>query len=234
MKNLFRIIGIFVLVSIISINVNAQDAKVFHGIVSLKLTAEGDLSEAEKAQVEGKIISTYGQGVYKEETSTMMYSQTKIVYKDSIIVIFDQMGQKFAFRMTKEEAESMKKKAEEKIDAATESSEEDKPKVNFIEETKEIAGHKCKKAEIVDGESIIEVFYDPDFVLEDFMQDDNFEGINGLILEYVMPLPGKEDASIHVVATTVKKKKKVKAKVFSIPSDIEVKSFNDLKALMGG
>ena len=232
MKNLIKIISVIALAFIFSFNLNAQDASEFHGTVTYKMSADGSLSEAEKAQVEGVITSIYGQGVYKEESKTMMFTQTKIVYRDSLIMIIDQMGQQYAFRMTKEQAESMKGKKEDKANA--EDSTEVKPKINLIEETKEIAGHKCKKAEIVDGENIIEVFYDPKYVLEDFMQDDNFEGINGLVLEYVLPYPGKEDASIHVVATTVKKKKKVKAKVFKIPSDIKVMSFEELKALMGG
>ncbi len=229
MKNLFQYIGIIVLAVIFTFNVNAQDATEFHGTINYKMSAEGNLSEAEKAQVEGKVNSIYGNGVYKEETTTMMFSQTKIIYKDSLIMIIDQMGQQYAFRMTKEEAESMKAESDAKKDST-----EEKPEINFIEETKDIVGHKCKKAEIVDGENVVEVYYDPKYVLEDFMQDDQFEGINGLIMEYIIPFPGKEDASIHVIATTVKKKKRVKAKEFAIPADVKVMSFEELKALMGG
>ncbi len=230
MKRIIKTLSIIILTITISFSLNAQDASLFQGIITFKLTAEGNLSEAEKAQVEGDITLTYGKGVYKQETKTMMVTQIQIVYEDSLIMIFDQMGQQMAFRMTKEEAEEMKGKQKE----GEGETEEEKAKINLIEVTKDILKHTCKKAEIIDGENITEVFYDSEYIVEEFMQEDQFKEINGLILEYIIPFPGKEDASIHVVATTIKKKKKMKAKYFAIPDGVDVMSFEKFRALMGG
>jgi len=227
MRKTIKNLSIIIMALVLSLSLNAQDAKQFQGIITYKLSAEGNLSEAEKAQVEGDITIAYGNGVYKQLTKTMMATQTQIVYEDSLIMIFEQMGQQYAFRMTKEEAELLKGKKD-----TTEA--EDKAKVNLMDVTKDILKHTCNKAEIIDGENITEVFYDPGYIVEEFMREEQFKEVEGLILEYIIPFPKKEDATIHVIATTLKKKKKMKAKYFAIPDGVDVMSFEQFKALMGG
>ena len=228
MKNLLTGLSLLLLISF-SINLKAQDAKPFTGIVSYKVTALGGMSAAEKAQIEGTVISYYGDNVYKSVSETQMMTQTQIAYPDSVISITESMGQTMAFRMTTEQAEELAEQMKGGIEE-----DELKPVVTKISETKMIAGFKCKKAEIELGDNIMEVYYYDEYTVPEFTEVDEFEGINGILMEYSIPNPRLEGSSIHYIATEVKKKKKMKAKTFQIPAGQKVMSFEELKALMGG
>ncbi len=188
------------------------------------MEALGNLSAGEKAQFEGTVTSTYGDGVYKTNTKNIMMDQTQIIYADSIITIMEVMGQQFAFRMTREQADKMQKSLPDSLKS-------DESNINLVSETKSIIGKTCNKAEIERGDDIIEIYYLKDFILTDFMRDDNMKEIVGLPMEYTMPMG--EDVSIHMIATSIKKKKKVKSEEFAIPEGIKVMSFEEMQAMMG-
>jgi len=224
MKNILTFISTIILILVISTNLLAQDAKVFTGTIVYKMEALGTLSVAEKAQIEGTVTTTYGIGVYKTVTTNIMMNLTQIIYEDSVISIYDMMGQQYAFRMTKEEAESMEK--------SKDSTSISNSKVNIINETKDIVGFTCQKAEIEMGDDILEIYYNKDYKISDFMKEDNMSKIDGLPLEYTIPL--NAEISIHMIATSIKKKKKVKASEFEIPAGVKVMSFEEMQAMMGG
>ncbi|MEA3445380.1 MAG: hypothetical protein U9R19_11725 [Bacteroidota bacterium] len=229
MRNLLRGIT-FVLLVLMTTNIMAQKAKKFTGIITYKLTVDGEMSEADKAQVEGTVTMTYGDGVYKMVMETMMMNQTQVIWADSVITSTEVMGQTMAFRMNKEQAEEMK----EMQKGGDDGEEEEKPKVTILDETKMIAGYKCKKAEIEIGEDIMEVYFYDDLEVDDFMQEEQYPEINGMQLEYTMAIPGMEDSKLHFTASEVKKKRKIKSKEFTIPEGTKVMSFEELKAMMGG
>ncbi len=226
MKNFIKGLTL-VLLLLTTLNMVAQKSSKFSGVITYKLSVVGDMSEADKAQIEGTVVVTYGQGVYKTFTETMMMNQTQIIYADSVISMTEMMGQTMAFRMTKEEADKLNKKGED------EGEEEEKSKVEILDETKMIAGYKCKKAEIEMEDDIMEVYFYDGFEVDEFMQDEQYPEIKGLQLEYTMPIPGMEDSKLHFMATEVKKKKKIKAKEFEIPAGTKVMSFEELKAMRG-
>ena len=174
MKVKLIIIVSFIIVLATYSDIIAQKSPIFRGIINFEMEAHGNLSDAEKSQIEGTVVSTYGDGVYKTETKTSMMSQTQIFYADSIITMTEVMGQQFAFRMTTEEAKTMQPPKND-----------NPPDVNFINETKEIAGYVCHKAEIALNDDIIEIFYSKDFSLSNFMVEDNFKKLDGLISAFL-------------------------------------------------
>lgn len=226
MKNLLKGISLLLLV-LISTNIIAQDPANFMGIITYKMTVEGDFSEAEKAQSEGTLTMTYGDGVYKSRMEGMMGSLTFVVFNDSALMIQEAMGQSIAIRMTKEEFE----KVEEKMKQTSTDSVKPDPVVQLIEETKVVAGLKCKKAEVEIGEEIMEVYYYEGYVLPESMQEDEFKKIKGLPLEYTTPIG--DGGSVIYTATEVKKKKKLKAKEFEVPAGIKTMTVEQLKAMQG-
>lgn len=225
MKNLLKGISLLLLV-LVSANLSAQKPENFLGIITYKMTVEGDLSEAEKAQSEGTMEITYGDGVMKKVIQTMMGTVTTIEYADSALMMQDAMGQTFAFRMTKAEMEKMQAKMKSADTTKAE------PKVELIDETKVIAGMKCKKAEIEVGEMLIELYYYPEFTVQESMQEDEFKEIKGVPMEYLIP-QGEDAGTVHFVATEVKKKKKMKDKDFQLPADVKIMTMEQLKSMMG-
>ena len=226
MKRYQTFIAILILAITFSLKISAQESPAFTGIVVYKMSAIGNLSEGEKAQIEGTITTTYGDGVYKTVTNNIMMNQTQIIFTDSLINITEAMGQKYAFRMTKEQAESLRGNSKD-------STANEDVKVNYPGETKDILGYTCSKAEIAMGDDIMEVYVNKDFSIPDFMREDNLKKVDGLPFEYTFPFPGKEDVSIHMEAVSIKKKKKISDKEFTVPADTKIMSFEELRGLMG-
>ena len=138
--------------------------------------------------------------------------------KGSGIVLMDMMGKKIAMEMTKDELEKMnKKKATEK-----------KPEFKYTDETKEIAGYKCKKAIIVmEGAGELEVYYTEDLPSGANKQ---FEGLKGFPLEYKI---AQGPMKIKVSATSVKTEK-VDKNLFEMPDGYDKMSFEEFQKQMGG
>lgn len=131
------------------------------------------------------------------------------------LTLMNMMGNKIAIKAGKEQMEEVKKEEETEIE--------------LIDETKEIAGYKCKKAIITDIEgNEMTVFYTNEIPTTKSIQQ--MEGIDGFPLEYTI-----EDKmfTATTVATSVVKGKVKKIKM-SIPSDYEEKTIEELKAMMGG
>ena len=138
----------------------------------------------------------------------------------STIVLIDAMGMKVAVNQSKEE-----------IEANIEEAGLEDPEINFIEETKEIAGYTCKKAEVTSGEDMIEVYYTNEINVPKGMNDNNgFKGIEGVLMEYSVVQEGM------VMIMTVKevKKGKVNKGMFLIPDDYEIKTAEELGGMFGG
>ncbi|TNF23639.1 MAG: DUF4412 domain-containing protein [Bacteroidetes bacterium] len=154
-----------------------------------------------------------------EQSLGMGMSQVTIMdtKKESGVLLMDMMGKKMAVEMSKEEAEKMNKgqKAE-------------KPEFKYLDETKEIAGYKCKKAiASVKGAGEMVVYYTEE--LPSGMSK-HYEGLKGFPLEYTI------DAGQFKLKMTAKsvKKETLGADLFAIPSDFEKMTFSEFEKAMGG
>jgi len=101
--------------------------------------------------------------------------------------------------------------------------ENDQYKLTFQEtnDTKMIAGYKCKKLiakKVADPSVTFDVYYTPDIATEDCNQLTPYKGIKGMLMDYRMVRVGLE---LHFKATSVKKDT-IEDKEFEIPENFTV------------
>ncbi len=229
MKNLF----LFILVLIIGSPSNflkAQEPAIFIGTVDYKMEVKGgDLSAAERAQAESEISMMIGDGYVKKETKNIMANSTELLMPDSVIIIFDQMGQQFAFGLGADfiqANDSAQQAAWEEI--------KDRISYEFLDESKLVAGVPCKKAVYELDGNYYDVFYTDKYILDEKVGNDiQLRGIKGLALEYSIPLPGQDGASVLVTAKKFKAMKKISPKKFAPPAGVEVQTGEQLRKMMG-
>jgi GLPGLI family protein len=217
MKNLF------VAIMAMAIALPALAQKSFEGTVNYDLSYQ-DLP-AEMAAMEAMLpdemsIQIKGEKTRLEQSMGMGMSSVTItdMKKGSGVLLMDMMGKKMAVEMSKEELEKMdKKKAADK-----------KPEFKYLDETKEIAGYKCKKAIVsVEGAGELEIYYTEDLPAGASKQ---YEGLNGFPLEYTV---AQGPMKIKMTAKTVKQEKLDKS-LFETPSGYDKMSFEEFQKSMGG
>jgi hypothetical protein len=138
------------------------------------------------------------------------------------VALMDMMGQKIALKQTKAELEK-------------ENENQPKGVVTLTEETKEIAGYKCKKALVTSEEDGVKTNYEVWFTDELGGKDANFDNplykdINGVLMEFAMKTP---QASMKFVVTNVEKKS-IPSKDFEIPAEYKLTTKEELKSKFGG
>ncbi len=233
MKRTFKL---FLLVAIIATSttlVNAQKSKKpFSGTIKSTLTYEG--YEATQTTQLPTSSTTIISG--NKQKTTVDYGQYAIVSimdgdEESTLFYIDVMGQKIGFSQNK--AAIAKEKEEDKSP---------KPTITKSDETKEIAGVKCKKITILTkdeetgDESTTVIWYTEELGTNEklnFMSSE--QGINGIVL-------GTETTSGKTVTksfATEIVKEKIKSLEFLVPADAKIfdtkEKFNEeLKAKFGG
>lgn len=198
--------------------------KPFSGTIKFTFTAEG-VEATEASQLPSQTIKISGNkqktivdfGPAAEISITDGDAETKVSYVDF-------PGGKIGYQMTKEEVKADKDKAT-------------KPTITLTEETKDIAGFKCKKAILVtknkengDDMSIV-VWYSEDFVVSDklFFADDN-DGIKGMILGTEVPF---KKGTLKIYATEIKKEK-IKDIDFLLPAEAQIITKAEFEKMKGG
>lgn len=217
----------FVLVAIsLSFSSYAQKAKkvkTFSGVITYDITYEGeDLDAATMGQLPTQIVVSMNGNKVRNEQISAFYSMASIsdLEKGSAIILIDAMGMKIGVNQTKEEID--KNKAEADLQD---------PVITILDETKVIAGYKCKKAEVTMDEEVMEVYFTDEIAIPEGMNDNSgFKGINGMLMQYSINQQGL------IMTMTVKevKKTKVKAGLFLIPDDYEIKTMEELGGMLGG
>ncbi len=224
MKTLVKNIFILSLALVLSSSVSFAQKKVkpFAGTITYDINYQGEIDEASKAQLANQTILSINKNKVRSEQSSPFYTIAQIMdlEKGDMIVLIDAMGMKVAVKQTKEEIE--KKKAESEVKD---------PEINYIDESKTIAGYKCKKAEIkTEDDDIIEVYYTEEIPVPDGINEvQGFEGLKGILMEYTVQ---QEDIEMKISAKEVKKGKP-KAGLFVIPDDYELKTAEELGGLFG-
>ncbi|MEI6347647.1 MAG: hypothetical protein WCP69_06850 [Bacteroidota bacterium] len=224
-------IKLFLLISILTVSSSLSFAqkkgKPFAGTIKYALTYDG-VEASQLAQMPTATTTTISGNKQKVTLDMGQYAVITITDGDdeSFVFYIDMMGQKFAYRLNKEAIAK-----EKENDKAA------KPTVTKSEETKEIAGFKCKKAtsvtknEETGDETSTIVWYTEEIVVGDkfdFMGEN--EGIKGVTL-------GTESTSGKMVrksyATEVKKEK-VKDTDFLIPADAKEMTKEEFMKMLGG
>jgi GLPGLI family protein len=224
-------ISVFLLASALVLGLSMQasaqkGAKAFSGVIQYDITypESGELDPAMSGQLPTAMtIEIFGH-LSKTSMQMGMISQASIVdAKDKkSIALLDVMGQRFAIKQSAEEIDKQM-------------AEMPKTTIKQIDETKEIAGYKCKKAEITseEDENPIIVYYTTD-INGDY---DNwgsgggvFKGINGQLMEYELNQNG---IKMRFTAKSVTEKK-FKEKDFLMPADYQEVTPEELRKMFGG
>lgn len=149
--------------------------------------------------------------------STVVISNSK---DKSATTLMDMMGNKLAVKMTGAEIEKEKSKLNT-----------NKYETRMTEETKVIAGLKCRKAiaSQKDGSEII-IYCTNDIVATNQGFSDQYKGIEGFPMEYQLSQNGM---NMKFMAKSVSKEK-VDASKFAIPSDYKITTKEEISKMFGG
>lgn len=201
-----------------------KKGKAFKGIVTYEISYPNtEIQPAMMAQLPKQIKTKILGNKTRVDMNLGMMQQARISDGESGIAttLLDLMGQKFAIKQTREELEK-------------ERGEQSKPTIEYKNETKEIAGYKCQKVEIITGEGddeVIAIAYVTDKIQSSaFQMDNQFEGLNGLLMEYDM---NQNNLNMHFVATDVKKGG-VSKKDFEVPETYKEVTQDELQQMFGG
>ncbi|MGQ0829378.1 MAG: DUF4412 domain-containing protein [Bacteroidota bacterium] len=199
--------------------INAQ--KNFEGVVVYDMVFDKNsgLPPEAAAMLKGSTITTYiKDDKRRTDTNTPMSTQSIIIDEKAktVVSLMDIMGQKYLIRMNPEDG---------KEQFST-------PEIKYIEETKTVAGYKCKKAEITvkskEGkEDKINIFYTDEIIDSDIRPA--YKGLKGFPMEYVINQNGMK---ITLTAKNVTKEK-VPENKFDIPKDYKETTLEEMqKGLM--
>ncbi|HBG70977.1 MAG: hypothetical protein A2W93_03255 [Bacteroidetes bacterium GWF2_43_63] len=224
-------IALFIVVSLVAGvigNVSAQKKqKPFKGIVTYDIKYEGDIDAATLANLPSTQSSEVLGKYLKVETLVPGATIEMISngYDSTRTVLYDIPGLgKYCVRTTKAQIMA--------------SLEEGKPAdISYIDETKEVSGYTCSKADYVvedeygDKISII-IFYSTVLGGPELNYVGNFPGLKGFPMEYT--IKSDDMTIIYSVSSVQTKKVKLKDTDFLIPTDYEEISEEDFMKKVQG
>lgn len=189
------------------IKVSAQNKTNFEGTVTYSISFEGSgLPPEALAMFKGSETVTYIKSdKFRVDMNMPMQSSTFIMDNKSknIVSLMDIMGKKYLIKMNESDIKKEQETAPEIL-------------IKYTEETKMIAGYKCKKAEITSKESngaAIDVFYSEEIPTNDIKPV--YKGLKGFPLEYSINQGGME---MKLTAKNISKEKVSDSK-FEIPKE---------------
>ena len=191
----------------------AQD---FSGTITYEMVYE-DLSPQIKpmaGMLPKSAVVEVRDGLSKTSTPNPMGGEVTVILNSEtgdVLTLMNVMGQKYA---TKTSSNDVK--------------EEDKPEIEYTEETKEISGYNCKKALVTDKNgNEIEVYYTKDI---DVKVSSAVDGIDG----FPMQVTVVNDMFTMTQTVTKVENGKVKKIKMEVPSDYEVKTLEELQKMQAG
>lgn len=208
MKNKLFALIYFVLVPVV---LNAQT---FEGKITMKIEYE-EVPEEYEAYISmfPKESQMYVKGKKtRTEQNSMAGSNVNIMDSETGkgIILVNSMGQKTAYEMNITDI----KKDETK-----------KPVITYLDETKDIAGYKCKKAELkFEGEDEPTVIWYTEEITDVYNQQYSGYGIKGAVMEYTVAANGM----VMTMTVASISKETVSDDKFVIPEGYELKPYSDM------
>jgi len=216
-------IQLFSLFALAMLAVSFKSTPVFEGSVTYSISFEGNSLPPEAlAMFKGAEAVTYIKGDKRRVDMNMPMQSTSAIIdgkSNTVITLMDIMGMKYLIRMNEAEIKKEQEKAPE-------------TKIKYTNETKIVAGYKCKKAEVTvvskDGrEETLNVFYTEDIPASDVKSA--YKGLKGFPLEYAISQGGMK---LQFTATNVNSEKVSDSK-FDIPKEGYTEtSFEDFQKAM--
>ena len=219
---MLRINILLIVFTVVSITlVRGQKAKPFEGVIIYEIKIEGDDLDPMAKSMFSNMEQTMCLKKEKSRSESDFGFSKSITISDSktgsVVTLSEIMGQKFMIKLTPEDLAKQDKMGEE-------------IKINYLDETKVIAGYTCKKALVIspDSPDPMIVFYTTDIPATPYVTP--FKGIAGLPLEYDGNMGGIK------MKTTVKsiKSEKVPNTQFDIPEGYQETTVEELQNMFEG
>jgi GLPGLI family protein len=226
MKKINLVLLIAIIATLFSPEVIAQKkGKVFTGVITYIITyPDSDLDETMSGMLPEKMTVYISETKKKNKVISAMSNQSEIVDAEAMTrtTLIDIMGQKFAILHTKEDIEA-------------ELLENPEPVINFFDETKEIAGYTCRKAELISTDEtkkdiIVTLYYTDELKNQKVSFDGEFRNLDGIPLEFTVK---PDRMNMRFTASEVSHEK-VKDKEFEISEDYKFVTEDDLRKMFGG
>ncbi len=191
--------------------------KTFQGSVNYTIDYElPEAMEAQRAMLPTNMLMYIGEGFTRVEQKTMMGDQIVITdtKEKSAVLLMNMMGQKMAITMNSDDTP-----------------ETEEPKIEYLDETKVVAGYNCKKAIVTtkdeEGEEqSVEVYYTKEIPSE---ANDKLKGLDGFPLEYGISAQGM----LMTMKAKEIKKEKVAKNLSEIPEGYETMTMEEFLKSMG-
>jgi len=203
---------------------NAGGGK-FEGTITYNITFPNSTLPAEQLAMFPKTstLSVKGSNTRTESVSVMgnMVEITNFEKKFTVSLL-DMMGKKLAIRKTMDEINKDLGK-------------EPKPVIQITNETKDIAGYKCKKAIITVDKGGKKTSFETWYTNELGGRESNFgnplyQDIDGMLMEFTF-----QERTITMKYSVSKvEKKSISDSIFEIPADYKLTTEEELKTMFGG
>jgi hypothetical protein len=130
-KKLFTALSAFVLSAV------SLTAQIKEGYIVYDMKMEGLPPEQAAMMGDMETKVTFKNGKSLTEMSSMMFTNQTLSDEKGVLMLMEQMGNKMAIKQTKAELDKEESKMKDKPAD---------PKIEYVNETKTIAGYECKKA----------------------------------------------------------------------------------------
>jgi len=228
MKKIFLVLLAFAFVSV-STSVFAAKEKPFRGKITYQISYDTESLPEGASQMLPKTMSLYvGENITKQVLFTGMGKQSVIydLNEKSKTSFIDLMGKKFGIKSTTEE---IKKEFAMQPEAS----------IEFLDETKDIAGYPCKKLKLTlkdrsTGDTTNAfAWYTTDLIVNPDINfsDAFFNQVKGVLMEF--SLDTGQGIMMNFMATEIDTKK-VPAKDFEAPEGYEMITRENLMKMLGG
>jgi GLPGLI family protein len=194
--------------------------KLSEGKITYEISFPGMQIDPQQAAMLPTESITYIKGDKSRSEQKMGMGMSQVVISDSkansAVILMDMMGNKTAIKMTAAEMEK---------------GEKEKPQVKVLDETKEIAGYKCKKAEITDSKgNTSQVYFTKDIKGTQGGGKGLFKELDGFPMEFELKQQGM---SMKFTVTNVSDEK-VDDNLFAVPAGYKEMTLEEFQKSMGG
>lgn len=128
---------LFATLAVVALSALTSNAQVKEGYIVYDMKMEGMPPEQAAMMGDMELKITFKNGKSLNEMNSMMFTNQTAMDDKGMTMLIESMGNKMAVKQTKEE---MEKEAAKSKDKPAD------PKIEYINETKTIAGYECKKA----------------------------------------------------------------------------------------
>lgn len=180
---MYKILSTALLLCGLQLALSAQATRIDYSVSINALPGSEDISAMSSLFENASLTTLYAEG--KSRTEMKMGPMTSISILDEKakkgLTLMDNFGQKQALTMNSKHFDKALKSANQ---------EKDQVQVRKTGKRKEIAGVQCEQAVLTMSGQEIDLWYSPDIVIQSYMSEYQFEGIEGTPLEMNLQVEG--------------------------------------------